>query len=69
MPALGSGVQEIRIRAGWAYRVFYVAKFEEIIYVLHAFRKKTQKTAKQDIEIGRQRYRIVQQHRQNRPRG
>ena len=69
MPALGSGVQEIRIRAGGAYRVFYVAKFEEIIYVLHAFRKKTQKTAKQDIEIGRQRYRIVQQHRQNRPRG
>ena len=68
MPALGSGVQEIRIRAGGAYRVFYVAKFEEIIYVLHAFRKKTQKTAKQDIEIGQQRYRIVQRHQQARKR-
>ena len=36
MPAVGSGVQEIRIRAGGAYRVFYVAKFEEVVYVLHA---------------------------------
>ena len=68
MPVLGAGVQEIRIRAGGAYRVFYVAKFEEAIYVLHAFQKKTQKTAKQDIEIGQQRYRIVQQHQQARKR-
>ena len=68
MPALGSGVQEIRIRAGGTYRVFYVAKFEEVIYVLHAFQKRTQKTAKQDIEIGQQRYRIVQRHQQARKR-
>ena len=52
MPTVGPGVREIRIRAGGAYLVFYVAKFEEVIYVLHAFQKKTQKTAKQDIEIG-----------------
>ncbi len=52
MPTVGPGVREIRIRAGGAYRVFYVAKFEEVIYVLHAFQKKTQKTVKQDIEIG-----------------
>ena len=68
MPALGSGVQEIRIRAGGAYRVFYVAKFEEVVYVLHAFQKKTQKTAKQDIEIGQQRYRTVQRYQQARKR-
>ncbi len=68
MPAIGSGVQEVRIRAGGAYRVFYVTKFEAVIYMLHAFRKKTQKTAKQDIEIGQQRYRIMQQHRQPRLR-
>lgn len=65
-PGRGPGVREIRIRAGGAYRVFYVAKFEEVIYVLHAFQKKTQKTAKQDIEIGQQRYRSVQQQRQDR---
>jgi phage-related protein len=58
------GVYEIRIHTASAYRVFYVAKFEEAVYVLHAFQKKTQKTAKHDIEIGRQRYGITQHHRQ-----
>jgi len=52
--SVGTGVYEIRIHAQDAYRVFYVAKFEEAIYVLHAFQKKTQKTTKHDIEIGRQ---------------
>ena len=68
LPALGAGVREIRIRAGGAYRVFYVAKFEEVVYVLHAFQKKTQKTAKHDIEIGQQRYRIARRHQQSRKR-
>ncbi len=40
MSAVGSGVQEIRIHAGGAYRVFYVAKFEAVIYMLYAFQKK-----------------------------
>ena len=62
--SVGPGVYEIRIHAHDAFRVFYVAKFEEAIYVLHAFQKKTQKTAKRDIEIGRQRYRTVQRDRQ-----
>ena len=43
------------------------AIFEEAIYVLHAFQKKTQKTAKHDIEIGRQRYRTAQHRRQAQP--
>ncbi len=64
MPSVGLGVYEIRIQTDSAYRVFYVAKFEEAVYVLHAFQKKTQKTAKHDIEIGQQRYGITQQHRQ-----
>lgn len=68
MPAVGSGVQEIRIRAGGADRVFYVAKFEEVVSVLHAFQKKTQKTAKHDLEIGQQRYRIAQRYQQARKR-
>jgi len=65
--SVGRGVYEIRIDVHGAYRVFYIAKFEEAIYVLHAFQKKTQKTAKHDIEIGRQRYRIAQQQRHARP--
>jgi phage-related protein len=63
MPSIGAGAYEIRIQVGDAYRVFYVAKFEEAVYVLHAFQKKTQKTARRDIEIGRQRCSAVQNWR------
>lgn len=67
MPSVGPGTYEIRVQLAGAYRVFYVAKFEEAIYVLHAFQKKTQKTERRDIEIGRQRYKKVQSERQARP--
>ncbi len=54
---VGSGVREIRIRGViGAFRVLYVAKFRNGIYVLHSFQKKTQKTRKQDIEIAKSRY-------------
>lgn len=55
---VGPGTFEIKIndREG-AFRVFYVARFDEAVYVLHAFRKKSQKTSRPDVEIGRQRYR------------
>lgn len=60
MPTVGAGVYEIRVRdrAG-AYRLIYVAKFEAAVYVLHAFQKKSQKTAKVDIELARVRYRMI----------
>ena len=54
---VGAGVYEIRVRTDdGAFRVFYVAKFEEAIYVLHAFQKKTEQTAKADIDLGKRRY-------------
>lgn len=56
MNTVGQGVQELRVRTGDAYRVFYVARFEEAVYVLHAFQKKTQKTARKDIAMGKQRF-------------
>jgi phage-related protein len=62
---VGKGVQEIRIRTEDAYRIFYVAKFDEEVYVLHAFPKKTQKTSKQDINIGQQRYQQMIQDRES----
>ncbi|WP_284046877.1 type II toxin-antitoxin system RelE/ParE family toxin [Halomonas llamarensis] len=37
-------------------RVFYVANREDAMYVLHCFQKKSQKTSKKDIELGKQRY-------------
>jgi phage-related protein len=67
MPSVGPGAYEIRVQLGDAYRVFYVVKFEEAVYVLHAFQKKTQKTARRDIEIGRQRYSVVQNRRRAGP--
>jgi phage-related protein len=57
---LGAGTREIRIRdASGIYRVMYVARFEEAIYVLHCFRKKTQTTRKRDKAIAAVRYRAV----------
>ena len=58
MNAVGPGVREIRIRdATGAFRVLYVAKFEDAIYMLHCFQKKTQKTSKADLNLAAQRYR------------
>ncbi len=59
MPSIGSGVQEIRINTGGAFRIIYLAKYEEAIYVLHVFRKKSRRTAKKDIELTRKRFNDV----------
>ena len=57
MPAIGKGVEEIRIRdETGAFRVIYTARRAEAIYVLHAFQKKTQATAKRDLEIAKARF-------------
>ncbi len=57
MPTIGAGVMELRIwdEAG-TFRVVYVAKFEDAVYVLHCFKKKTQQTAQRDIELARKRF-------------
>jgi phage-related protein len=61
MNTVGRGVREIRIRdAAGAFRVLYVAKFEDAVYVLHCFQKKTQKTTKVDLDLTTQRYRDLQ---------
>jgi phage-related protein len=55
---VGSGVKELRIRddAG-TYRVIYLAKLEQAVYVLHGFQKKTRKTSTSDIALATERYR------------
>lgn len=51
MSSVGSGVREIRIRdETGAFRVLYVANRDDALYVLHAFQKKTQQTAKRDLD-------------------
>ena len=59
MNVIGAGVREIRIHVLGEWRVLYVAKFEDAVYVLHAFQKKSRKTRREDIEIARQRYRQI----------
>ncbi|MCI5218903.1 MAG: type II toxin-antitoxin system RelE/ParE family toxin [Candidatus Electrothrix sp. LOE2] len=55
--SVGAGVKEIRIREDKnIFRIMYVAKFRDTVYVLHAFQKKTQKTSRKDIETARNRY-------------
>ena len=57
MPEVGEGVVELRVHSGTEHRVFYVAKFNEGIYVLHAFGKRSRTTSQHDLAIGRRRYR------------
>ena len=57
---VGKGVKEIRISEdGNTFRIMYVAKFSEKVYVLHSFQKKTQKTRNQDISIAKIRYNSI----------
>lgn len=65
MPTVGSGVQEIRIHTRLEHRVIYVAKFTEGVYVLHAFEKKTRRTARADIELARSRLKDALASRQS----
>lgn len=64
MPTVGPGVAELRI---WedqgTFRVIYVTRMKDAVYVLHAFQKKTQATAKQDIAIARERLSKLQTKR------
>lgn len=58
MPAVGAGVEELRV---WCeqgtFRVIYIARLADAVVVLHAFQKKTQTTARADIELAARRYR------------
>jgi phage-related protein len=59
MEGVGAGVKEIRLRFETSYRVLYVAKFNDAVYVLHAFVKKSQKTSKKDIDLSAERYKSL----------
>ena len=60
MFTVGSGACEIRVRdETGAFRVIYIAKFEDAVYVLHSFQKKTRKTSHADLKLARERYRTA----------
>ena len=70
MNAVGSGVREIRIRdAAGAFRVLYVAKFEDAVYVLHCFQKKSHhgiQTPRPDVALVSRRLKIAKQDHEDR---
>ncbi len=60
MPTVGNGVREVRVREqGGAFRVIYVANVAERVYVLHCFQKRTQQTARTDLELATRRYKQI----------
>ena len=64
MKTIGAGVKEIRIRdeAG-AFRVIYLAKLADAVYVLHCFQKRTEQTSGRDIDLARKRYKELMEQR------
>ena len=59
MSSIGPGVREIRIKDNQGiYRVIYVTKYSNTVFVLHAFKKKSQKTTRKDLDVAK---RILQQ--------
>jgi phage-related protein len=63
MSSVGGGVIEIRIHLGGAFRVFYVARYQEAVYVLHAFEKKSQKSWRAGLETARRRFAALLEYR------
>ena len=59
MPSVGSGVREMRIHGDNEYRVIYLARLTEAVYVLHAFEKKTRKTPQMAIEVAHRRLQLL----------
>ena len=59
---------EIRISTELAHRVFYVAKFEEAVYVVHTFEKRTRQTAQRDIDLAKTRLADLVKQRAKKPK-
>jgi phage-related protein len=63
---VGKGVREIRVHTNLEHRVLFVARFEEAVYVLHAFEKKARKTPKRELDIAARRLRDLIRERKDR---
>lgn len=67
MSTVEPGVIEIRIHTRVEHRVFYIAKFEEAVYVLHAFEKRTRKTPDAEIALAQKRLADLMHRRATKP--
>ena len=64
MSIIGDGTIEIRVKNDDGKNVgrcFYVAKFDDTVYVLHSFIKRARKTPEENIRTGQLRYKIMKQ--------
>ena len=59
MSSVGRSVREVKVSEGGQFRIFYVVRRKESIVVLHAFEKKSQRTSNADIELGKQRLKLI----------
>ena len=61
MPSIAGGVFELKDsdKSKW-YRVIYLARREDVIYVLHCFTKDSAKTEKNDLATAKARWKEVQ---------
>ena len=66
LSSIGDGVREIRVHTDREHRVIYVAKFAEAVFVLHVFEKKARKTARKDLDLAHERFRVVMADRARR---
>lgn len=49
--ALGNGLYELRVRGREELRVFYCFKKDRTAWLLHAFKKQTQKTPQKELDL------------------
>lgn len=56
---ISPGVHEIRIHKKGEFRVIYISRFHGVVYVLHAFQKKTRKISQKDIDLSKARLKII----------
>ena len=43
--------------------MLYVAKVEDVVYILHCFKKKTQRTSQADIDLAARRYKELMRNK------
>lgn len=67
MTTVGPGVIEIRVHTRLEHRIFYVAKYEEAVYVLHAFEKRTRQTPQSEIVLAQRRLADLIRQRAQKP--
>lgn len=66
MPTIGAGVRELRVHVDGEWRLVYLATRPEAVYVLHAFRKKTRRTSREDIALAVERWKQIDSARRAR---